>query len=400
MYDLGVALLLLRRVRVNSSNVGLTQWCHRCFATARTSEAADTVSNSQQHTEPPADQQSVVTGGNKEKLIKVAIIGMPNAGKSTLINRLIDQRVCPVSTKVHTTRKTLKAIHSRSNSQAILFDTPGLVGAREMKKHQLDSQFVSACRHAIQHSSLVGVVHDVSNSWTRHTLNPVLLRLLEEYSQVPSFLILNKIDTLKSKRILLDIVKSLTCNRLESIRNYGPVRKRKKLPVAPLQEQASSTEPGSATGEKFEPQPEGWPHFTEIFMVSAVTGDGLRDVMSFVHANATQQPWEHLPNEHTDQSPEQLIVASVRARLLDFMPQEIPYLLQTELEFYEVIGGRILTSAVVTCPSERIERLVCGESNGKLRQITEQVTSDLIETFGMPVLLTLTTRVRSKDVKS
>ncbi|XP_058066607.1 GTPase Era, mitochondrial [Anopheles bellator] len=398
MYDLGVALVLLRRVRVSSSNGGLAQWCNRCFATARTSEVSDTVGNSQQHTEPSTDQQSVVAGGNKEKLIRVAIIGMPNAGKSTLINRLIDQRVCPVSTKVHTTRKTSKAIHSRSNSQAILFDTPGLVGAREIKKHQLDSQFVSACRHAIQHSSLVGVVHDVSNSWTRHTLNPVLLRVLEEYSQVPSFLILNKIDTLKSKRILLDIVKSLTCNRLESIRNYGPVRKRKKPSAAPLQEQA---EPSGVTGEKFEPQPqEGWPHFTEIFMVSAVTGDGLRDVMSFVHANATQQPWEHLPNERTDQSPEQLIVSSVRARLLDFMPQEIPYLLRTELEFYEVIGGRILTSAVVTCPSERIERLVCGESNGKLRQITEQVTSDLIETFGMPVLLTLTTRVRSKDLKS
>ncbi|XP_050091243.1 GTPase Era, mitochondrial [Anopheles aquasalis] len=384
MYDLKVAIWLLRRFRVSSANFVPPQ---RCLATAHSAE------NGNQHTDQPA------TTSGKEKLIKVAMIGMPNAGKSTLINRLIDQRVCPVSAKVHTTRRASKAIHSRSNSQAILFDTPGLVGNREIKKHQLDAQFVSACRHAIQHSSLIGVVHDVSNSWTRHALNPVLLRVLEEYSHLPSFLILNKIDTLKSKRILLDIVKNLTCNRVESIRDYVPVRRRNKLApqLAGQQEKQVQEEPSTDAPVQ---QAEGWPHFTEIFMVSAMTGDGLRDVMTFVHGNAKPQAWEHMADEHTDQSPEQLIVQSVRARLLDFMPQEIPYLLQTELEFYEVVGGRVLTSVVVTCPSERIARLVCGESNGKLRQINEQVTSDLIETFGMPVLLTITTQVRSKEPKA
>uniref|UniRef100_A0A182S6X3 GTPase Era, mitochondrial n=1 Tax=Anopheles maculatus TaxID=74869 RepID=A0A182S6X3_9DIPT len=383
MHEIGMALILLRRVRITSTPFLGLQRCQRCFS-ARLSE---NVSNDN------GSEQTNTASSDTERLVKVAVIGLPNAGKSTLINRLIDHRVCPVSAKVHTTRKASKAIHSKSNSQAILFDTPGLVGSREMKKHQLDTHFVSACRHAIQNSSLIGVVHDVSNSWTRHALNPVLLRVLEEYAHIPSFLILNKIDTLKSKRILLDIVRNLTCNRLESIRNYGPPvrrRKNKEIPKAPRQEDKGATSTPV----------EGWPNFTEIFMVSAMTGDGLREVMSFIHANSKQQPWEHLPEEHTDQTPEQLIVQSVRARLLDFMPQEIPYLLQTELEYYEVVGGKILTSAIVTCPNDRIARLVCGESNGKLRQINEQVTSDLIETFGMPVLLTITTRVRSKETKS
>ncbi|EAA05838.3 AGAP010622-PA [Anopheles gambiae str. PEST] len=371
-----MALLLLRRIRIGPAPFLGLQHCQRCFS-ARLSENVSNESGTEQ-SNAPADSNSA------ERLIKVAIVGMPNAGKSTLINRLIDQRVCPVSAKVHTTRKASKAIHSKANSQAILFDTPGLVGSREIKKHQLDTQFVSACRHAIQHSALIGVVHDVSNSWTRHALSPVLLRVLEEYAHIPSFLILNKIDTLKSKRILLDIVRNLTCDQLASIRNY------EKAPSDGL-EGKEITSPSRV---------EGWPHFTEIFMVSAMTGDGLREVMSFIHANAKQQPWEHLPDEHTDQPPEQLIVQSVRARLLDFMPQEIPYLLQTELEYYEVVGGRILASTIVTCPNDRIARLVCGESNGKLRQINEQVTSDLIETFGMPVLLTITTRVRNKESKS
>uniref|UniRef100_A0A1S4H4J2 GTPase Era, mitochondrial n=3 Tax=gambiae species complex TaxID=44542 RepID=A0A1S4H4J2_ANOGA len=386
-----MALLLLRRIRIGPAPFLGLQHCQRCFS-ARLSENVSNESGTEQ-SNAPADSNSA------ERLIKVAIVGMPNAGKSTLINRLIDQRVCPVSAKVHTTRKASKAIHSKANSQAILFDTPGLVGSREIKKHQLDTQFVSACRHAIQHSALIGVVHDVSNSWTRHALSPVLLRVLEEYAHIPSFLILNKIDTLKSKRILLDIVRNLTCDQLASIRNYGPPTRRRKSRDAGAEEKAPSD--GLEGKEITSPsRVEGWPHFTEIFMVSAMTGDGLREVMSFIHANAKQQPWEHLPDEHTDQPPEQLIVQSVRARLLDFMPQEIPYLLQTELEYYEVVGGRILASTIVTCPNDRIARLVCGESNGKLRQINEQVTSDLIETFGMPVLLTITTRVRNKESKS
>ncbi|XP_061516460.1 GTPase Era, mitochondrial [Anopheles gambiae] len=391
MHDIGMALLLLRRIRIGPAPFLGLQHCQRCFS-ARLSENVSNESGTEQ-SNTPADSNSA------ERLIKVAIVGMPNAGKSTLINRLIDQRVCPVSAKVHTTRKASKAIHSKVNSQAILFDTPGLVGSREIKKHQLDTQFVSACRHAIQHSALIGVVHDVSNSWTRHALSPVLLRVLEEYAHIPSFLILNKIDTLKSKRILLDIVRNLTCDQLASIRNYGPPTRRRKSRDAGAEEKAPSD--GLEGKEITSPsRVEGWPHFTEIFMVSAMTGDGLREVMSFIHANAKQQPWEHLPDEHTDQPPEQLIVQSVRARLLDFMPQEIPYLLQTELEYYEVVGGRILASTIVTCPNDRIARLVCGETNGKLRQINEQVTSDLIETFGMPVLLTITTRVRNKESKS
>lgn len=364
-------LILVRRSLPRTSSLLSGGWS-RNFSTKPSSEHV-----------PAEQQQQRPDSTTSEKLIKVAIIGVPNAGKSTLINHLIDHRVCPTSMKVHTTRSVSKAIQSKSNSQIILFDTPGLVGEREMKKHQLDAGFVSSCRHAIQNSNLIGVVHDVSNTWTRNALNPVLLEVLKDHANIPSFLILNKIDTLKSKRILLDIVKNVTNNRLESIKNYN-IRKRK------------STEKPQESPRKA-PESEGWPHFSEIFMVSAMTGDGLKEIMTFVQSHAKVAPWEHLATEHTDQSPEELIVQSVRARLLDYLPQEIPYLLHTELEFYENIKGKIFASAVVTCPSERLERLVCGEANGKLRQITERVTSDLIESFAGPVSLTIATRIKGKE---
>ncbi|XP_058464734.1 GTPase Era, mitochondrial [Malaya genurostris] len=319
----------------------------------------------------------------QSKLIKVAIIGVPNAGKSTLINHLIEHRVCPTSMKVHTTRKTARAIQNRAESQLVLFDTPGLVGEREIKKHQLGSNFVSACRHALHNSQLIGVVHDVSNSWTRNTLNPILLKVLKDHAHIPSFLILNKIDTLKSKRVLLDVVRNVTNNQLESIKNYN-FKKRK-------------SEAQNAEAKCKSKIDEGWSHFTEIFMVSAITGDGLKEIMNFIYSLAKPGQWEHLADENTDQNPEEMIIQSVRARLLDYLPQEIPYLLQTELEFYENIKGKIFASTVVTCPNERLERLVCGERNGKLRQITERVTSDLIETFSVPVSLTIVTRVQKKQ---
>lgn len=121
---------------------------------------------------------------SKEKIIKVAIIGAPNAGKSTFINNLIDHRICPTSNKVHTTRQTAKAVHVRSNQQVVLFDTPGLVTSREVKKHHLEQSFTSAPRYSIQSSNLIAVIHDISNNWTRNSLHPMVLDTLEHYKKV------------------------------------------------------------------------------------------------------------------------------------------------------------------------------------------------------------------------
>ncbi len=224
-----------------------------------------------------------------EKLVKIAIIGTPNAGKSTFINNLLNHRVsivkrrelhslsgvcfcfgltfrlcfqqiCPTSSKVHTTRTFAKAIGVRNNSQIILFDTPGLVTEQQIKKHNLSSEFMSSCRHSIQHSNLIGVIHDVSNSWTRNELHSTVLDTLKAYPKVPSFLVLNKIDMLKSKRILLDVTKTLTENTLlpRGIRRPKSILKEEKQIV--------------------EKSP-GWPGFSDVFMISSLNGDGMTDVM-------------------------------------------------------------------------------------------------------------------------
>lgn len=280
---------------------------------------------------------------------------------------------------MHTTRTTSKAISTHDNSQIILFDTPGLVTSREIKKHNLEKTFEKSWRHSIQHSNLIAVVHDISNNWTRYTLHPTVLNCLESYPKLPSFLILNKIDLIKSKRILLDIVKVLTNNSLKP--RFSPRNR-------------SQTDDSEVNTK-----PIGWSNFSEVFMVSSLNGDGLDRVMNFILSHSKDGPWENYPTKFTDQSPETIIVQSVRARLLDYLPQEIPYLLTCEMDFYSNENGKIFACVQVLCPSTRIEKLVAGEGNGKLKQITERVSSDLVETFGIPISLTLITNV-SKSNKS
>lgn len=292
---------------------------------------------------------------------------------------------------MHTTRGTAKAIHVRHNAQLILFDTPGLVSDAEMRRHHLESSFHSSPRHSIQHADLLAIVHDVSNTWARGQLHRTVLDTLHAYPKVPSVLVLNKIDTLRSKRVLLDLARTLTAGTLDGKSFVGAKDAKDAKETLQKQRRQSSSTDGTADGDSQKPAI-GWPGFAEVFMVSSVTGDGMPAVMKFLLARSRSAAWEYTGDEYSDQPPEELIVQSVRARLLDFLPQEIPYQLRPEIEFYTRENGRIFASVQVTCPSERIERLVCGEKDGKLKQITERVTSDLIETFGVPIQLTLSTR--------
>uniref|UniRef100_A0A1A9WDV7 GTPase Era, mitochondrial n=1 Tax=Glossina brevipalpis TaxID=37001 RepID=A0A1A9WDV7_9MUSC len=322
-----------------------------------------------------------------QKSLNIAIIGIPNAGKSTFINHLINRRICPTSCKVHTTRKANKAIYTTEQTQLVFYDTPGLVTESEIKKYKLEGSFRSAYRHAAQNADLIAVIHDVSNAFTRKELHFTVIDTLKMYPRLPSILIMNKIDALKSKRITLDLIRTLTNNTLSSEQANKRVNKINKSVV----KESIPLKKGGINREV------SWSNFSQVFLVSAAIGSGLNDVHDYLIASAKLRPWEYKPEEFTDEAPENLIVDSVKARLLDYLPQEIPYNLETYLEYYSLENDTIYASVEVVCPTQRIERLICGESNGRLRQITERVTSDLIETFGKPISFTIATTSKEKQ---
>lgn len=322
---------------------------------------------------------------SKEKIIKVAIIGAPNAGKSSFINTITNHRICPTSRKVHTTLTQSTNIHNKNKTQMILFDTPGLTTVNENKKYSLGDKFLRECNSSVENADLIAVLHDVSNSYTRNVLHPTVLETLITHQTIPSILIMNKIDMVRAKRILLDLVRILTEGTLTvKERKYLPWKGNEEKFLADLQRPVKYKNQKSA----------GWPYFSEVFMVSSLTGDGIGRVFNHIYGQSVEKPWEYPDYQFTDQKPEDLIINNVRAVLLDYLPAEIPYQLTCEMELFEVKKNHIYAYVNIHAKNERVEKVVSGFKNQQLKQISEVVASNIIQLYNLNVSIVL--NVKSK----
>lgn len=282
------------------------------------------------------------------KFLKVAIIGTPNSGKSTLINQLVNRSVCPTSSKVHTTQTKCNAIYSLDNIQLVFIDTPGLITPKEQTKFNLDNSFIQDPQTSIKIADIVGVVHDVGNRWTRNKLNHKCLDLLNSLSpDVSTILILNKIDQIKSKKMLLELIRILTNEN-------------------------------------------NWPNFNDVFLVSAINSDGVDTLKDYLLCTAKSTDWQYNENTYTDQSPEMIIKNTVRAKLMDFLPKEIPYLVHLKLEYFNIYpDGGIDTYVIIECPNKKKTSLIIGVKAQRIKQIAQQCEHELRHAFRAPVKLKL-----------
>lgn len=114
--------------------------------------------------------------------------------------------------------------------------------------------------------------------------------------------------------------------------------------------------------------------------------------------NSKLRSLHYSPTEWSDQTPEKLIEDAVRAKFLDFLAQEIPYNLKTQLEYFDDIkhDDKIICSVSVECPTERLARLISGAGGGRLQQIKSQVRFDLIDMFKKTVVIDIRLNVKSK----
>lgn len=145
-------------------------------------------------------------------------------------------KICPTSSKVHTTIHKAEAIHTEGNTQIIFMDTPGLVMAKEIKTYKLLKTFDEDIKNAITNADVIGIIQDVTNVYTRYKLEDFVLNYIKnKVKDIPLLMIFNKVDKLKKKNILLDLTRMLTNNS-----NY--------------------------------------PKFDDIFMISALNEDGVDDL--------------------------------------------------------------------------------------------------------------------------
>ncbi|KMQ98187.1 gtpase mitochondrial-like protein [Lasius niger] len=288
------------------------------------------------------------------KSLKIAILGAPNAGKSTLVNQLIKRSICPASSKVHTTQIKADAIYCEDDTQLIFMDTPGMVSMTECKRYNLAGTFRNDPKVSLAAADIVGIVQDAQNIYTRDKINSNILEILTEkiLKKIPMILIFNKVDKLKNKEVLLQLVNILAKNK-KSLK------------------------------------------FSDIFMVSALTGDGIDDLRTYLLDSAKPRDWQYEEHVYSNHKCEDIIQQTVRAKLMDILPNEIPYSLKVKLEHFEPgSDDNVLAMVSVTCPKKNIARLLLRRNKNKtigsrIKQVAVMAEQELRNAFRTPVRLRL-----------
>jgi len=271
----------------------------------------------------------------------VALIGAPNAGKSTLLNALVGSKVTIVSHKVQTTRALIRGIAIEGKSQLIFVDTPGIFAP----KRRLDRAMVTTAWSGAHEADLVGVLID-----TRKGLDEEAEALLERLAEVKGrkILILNKIDLVPRDTLLL----------LTKIAN-----------------------------EKAK--------FDSTFMISALTGDGVADLKRWLAERMPPSPWLYPPDQMSDAPLRQLAAEITREKLFERLHQELPYHSTVETESWkELRGGKIRVEQTIYVERESQRKIVLGKGGQTIKAIGEASRRELAEIVEGKVDLFLFVKVR------
>ena len=271
----------------------------------------------------------------------VALIGAPNAGKSTLLNALVGGKVSIVTHKVQTTRALVRGIVAEGSSQIIFVDTPGIFAP----KRRLDRAMVTTAWGGAKDADLVGVLIDA-----RKGLDDDALKLLEQLGQIrkPVFLVLNKIDLVKRENLLK------------------------------LAEEANAK---SA--------------FVRIFMLSAQNGDGVDDLKTWLAGEMPPGPWLY-PEDQMSDLPLRMLAAEItREKLFLRLHEELPYSSTVETEKWEMRkDGSARVEQTIYVERESQKKIVIGKSGETIKAISMAARKEIADVAEQPVHLFLFVKVR------
>jgi len=271
----------------------------------------------------------------------VALIGAPNAGKSTLLNALVGSKVSIVSRKVQTTRALIRGIAAEGASQIIFVDTPGIFAPRR----RLDRAMVTSAWSGAHEADLVGLLIDARRSLDEEA-DAILARLAEV--RAPKALILNKID-LVAKQALLTLAQAANDRA------------------------------------KFEAS----------FMIAALSGDGVADLKSWLAARMPPGPWLYPADQMSDAPLRQLAAEITREKLFERLHQELPYHATVETEVWKVLRkGDIRIEQTIYVERESQRKIVLGKGGAAIKAIGEAARKEIAEIAEAKVHLFLFVKVR------
>ena len=275
----------------------------------------------------------------------VALIGEPNAGKSTLLNRMVGAKVSIVTHKVQTTRARIRGVAMEGESQIVFVDTPGLFRPRR----RLDRAMVAAAWGGAADADIIVMLVEAHRGVTEG-VERILENLAEVAGTRPVALAINKIDRVKADA-LLGLTKDLN--------------------------------------ERFS--------FVETFMISAEKGHGVKDLRQWLAAKLPESPWLY-PEDQIADLPMRMIAAEItREKLTLRLHQELPYQLTVETESWEERkDGSARIDQVIYVARDGHKGIVLGKKGETIKTVSTQAREDLEEFLGRKVHLFLQVKVREK----
>ncbi|KAK5859083.1 hypothetical protein PBY51_003174 [Eleginops maclovinus] len=342
------------------------------------------------------------------KVLKVALIGAPNAGKSTLSNQLLGRKVFAVSKKVHTTRSRALGVLTEEDTQIILLDTPGLTTVSKVKRHNLEKTLLEDPWNTVKEADVVVVLVDVSDRWMCSRLDFEVLKCLAKNADIPAILVLNKVDLMKAKDRLLDITAELTCGevdgrklRVRKVIKPPWAEKRSDPESSPDEDNAElegAVDPSTATIKeqlKALRSQKGWPHFKDVFMLSSVDKEDVETLKNYFMVAAKPGSWQYHSEVLTDQTPEQVCTNIIREKLLEYLPQEVPYSITQSIELWDDgENGELDISVKLYAKKDTHMRMVIGAGGQMVGRMAREASEDLSRVFLRDVRLKLSAKLK------
>jgi GTP-binding protein Era len=274
----------------------------------------------------------------------IALIGAPNAGKSSLLNSLMGGKISIVSPKVQTTRTRVLGIITENETQAVFMDTPGIFKPRR----RLDRAMVAAAHDARDGADIVVLVVDISRKDVIQTIGKLLDRMPGRGEGRKIVLVLNKIDLFDRKKLLPLIAE---------------ISKKHK--------------------------------FDAVFMIAATRNDGIADLRKYLLSHLPEGPFHYDPDSKSDQ-PDAILAAEItREKLFHRLHEELPYGLHVETTDFESQDDgsvRIVQEIIIAEP--RHKGMVIGKGGAMLKLIGQMAREELEQIFNCRVHLFLEVIVR------
>lgn len=271
----------------------------------------------------------------------VSIAGRPNVGKSTLMNRLVGQKLSITAHKPQTTRHSILGIHTANDTQIIYVDTPGIHVSGKQKLNQVLNRTASNALHDVNVVVLM-LQSMVWNDDDQRAYDMVV------NAGVPFIIAVNKIDTVPKKHELLPYLT--------------------KLP----------------THERLQ----------DVMLISARKGAGVDALVDAVKQHIPQAPWQFDEDELTDRSSRFLASEAVREPLTRMLSEELPYALSVEIETFEQTPGLLRIGAVIWVDKNSQKGIVIGKGGQRLKDIGQRARTSMETLFETKVYLQLWVRVK------